>query len=158
KLLAHELRAALHSLTRYQFISIGLGGSVLLAYGLADAVYALGNAAETVRAARWLWAGALPVTMPLFGAFAGLAIGRLARDRAFAPFLKALPLSIGKRHAMAMVAALVLGAPFAALLAGAVLSACMLVGKQHPFAWAGGSLALFTVGFGVAAAWRIRHG
>lgn len=158
RLLAHELRAALRSLTRSQLVSIGLGGTVLFAYGLADAVFALRGSAASVRAAGWLWSAGLPMAMPVLGALAGSAIGRLARNRAFAPFLKALPLSLRKRRTMAMVAALVLGAPFAAGIAGAVLSTCMLVGKEYPLAWAGGSLALFTIGFGAAAAWRILRG
>jgi hypothetical protein len=154
-LLAQELRACVRSTTRYQLVSIGLGGAVLLAYGIADAVVALRGSADMLRQLPWLWGSGLPLAMLTLGVLAGLAIGRLVRDRAFAPFLKALPLSLGKRRIMAAVAAVALGAVLAAMLGGTVFLACVLIGKPAPLGWAIGSAVLFGAGFAVAATWRI---
>ncbi|QJP15695.1 hypothetical protein G3545_19770 [Starkeya sp. ORNL1] len=155
KLLAHELSVGVRSMTRYQLISIGLGGAVLLAYGIADAVVALRGSADTLRQLPWLWGSGLPTVMLAVGVLAGLAIGRLARDRAFAPFLKALPLSIAKRRVMAAVAAATFGIPLAAMLGGTVFLACMLIEKPDPLKWAIGSAALFAAGLFAAATWRV---
>jgi hypothetical protein len=154
-LLARELRAGARLMTRYQLVSIGLGGAVLLAYGAADAVIALRGSADTLRQLPWLWTGSVPSLMLAAGVLAGLAIGRLARDRAFAPFLKALPLSIGKRRSMAAVAAFAFGAALATMLGGTVFLACMLIEKPGPLLWAIGSTALFAAGFGAAASLHI---
>jgi hypothetical protein len=154
-LLAQELRSCVRSTTRYQLVSIGLGGAVLLAYGVADAVVALRGSADTLRQLPWLWGSSLPLAMLTVGILAGIVIGRLARDRAFAPFLKALPLSIGKRRIMAAVAAVALGAVLAATLGGTVFLACVQIEKPFPLGWAIGSAALFGAGFAAAAAWRI---
>lgn len=158
KLLAHELRVGVRSMTRYQLISIGLGGAVLLAYGIADAVVALRGSADTLRQLPWLWGSGLPTVMLAVGVLAGLTIGRLARNRAFAPFLKALPLSIAKRRIMAAVAAATFGVPLAAMLGSTVFLACVLIEKPDPLDWAIGSAALFAAGLFAAATWRILRG
>ena len=154
-LLAQEMRACVRAMTRYQLVSISLGGAVLLAYASADAVVALRGSGETLRQLPWLWGGGLQSVMLAVGVLAGLAIGRLARDRAFAPFLKALPLSLNRRRIMAAAAALALGAPLAAMLGGTVFLACVLIEKPYPLGWAIGGAALFIAGLSAASTWRI---
>ncbi|RUX26183.1 hypothetical protein EOA23_19000 [Mesorhizobium sp. M2A.F.Ca.ET.042.01.1.1] len=156
-LLRRELVAGLRAMRRRDLAWIGLGGGALLAYAIADIVLALQAAAPKLRDDQLLWTLGLPLTLAVLGALTGNAVARLCLARAFAPFLKALPLGPGHRRHMAGRATLAIFAPLSVLVAVLVGFACAVIGKPWPAAWGVGAAILFALGFGTAAFWRLRR-
>ncbi|BCG79376.1 hypothetical protein MesoLj113b_29180 [Mesorhizobium sp. 113-3-3] len=155
-LIWRELSAGLRSMRRRDLAWIVAGGGALLAYAIADIAIALQAAAATLRQAQMLWTVGLPGALLCLGGFAGGAVARLCLSRAFAPFLKALPLSLVERRRMAAVAAWALGVPLAVIVAVTVGFGCFVIAKPLAPAWGFGAAMLFGAGFCLAAAWRLR--
>ncbi|MBE1710814.1 hypothetical protein HKB47_13845 [Mesorhizobium japonicum] len=155
-LIWRELSAGLRSMRRRDLVWIVAGGGALLVYVIADVVVALQAESATLRQARMLWAAGLPAALLCLGGFAGSAIARLCLSRAFAPFLRALPLSLMERRRMAAVAACALSIPLALVVAVAVSLGCFVIGKPLAPVWGLGAAMLFGTGFGAAAVLRLR--
>ncbi|TPI10461.1 hypothetical protein FJW06_23120 [Mesorhizobium sp. B4-1-3] len=156
-LLRRELVAGLRAMRRRDLAWIGLGGGGLLAYAIADIVIALHAAAPKLRHDQLLWMLGLPITFGALGCLAGNAMSRLCLSRAFAPFLKALPLAAAERRRMAAAGAFALGLPLTLTIATSVAVACAVIGKPLPAAWSLGAAILFALAFGTAALWRLRR-
>ncbi|RUX24283.1 hypothetical protein EOA13_31260 [Mesorhizobium sp. M7A.F.Ca.US.011.01.1.1] len=156
-LLWRELSAGSRSMRRRDLAWIGLGGGALFAYAMADIVVALQAGAATLRQAQALWLLGLPGVLLILGGFAGNALARLCMSRAFAPFLKALPLSLMERRRMAAVAACVLGVAIAFIVAAAMGLGCFVIAKPLAPAWGLCAAMLFGAGFGAAAVLRLRN-
>ncbi|TIV58353.1 hypothetical protein [Mesorhizobium sp.] len=156
-LLRRELIAGLRAMRRHDLAWIGLGGGALLAYAIADIVLALQAAAPKLRDDQLLWTLGLPLTLAVLGALTGNAVARLCLARAFAPFLKALPLGSRQRRRTAGGATLAIFAPLGVLVAVLVGFACAVIGKPLPAAWGLGAAILFALGFGTAGFWRLRR-
>lgn len=154
-LLRRELAAGLRAMRRRDVAWIALGGSGLLAYAIADIVIALHAEADRLRYEQLLWTFGLPLVLAVLGCLAGNAVSRLCLARAFSPFMKALPLSLGARRRMAGVATLVIAAPLVLLVAASVGFACVVIGKSFALSWGLGAAALFAGGLAVAALWRL---
>lgn len=155
-LLWREFSAGLRSMRRRDLAWIVAGGGALLAYAIADIVVALHAAAATLRQAQVLWMAGLPAVLLCLGGFAGSAVARLCLSRAFAPFLKAFPLSLFERRRMAAVAACALGVPIAFIVAVAAGLGCFVIAKPLASVWGVGAAMLFGTGFGAAAGLRLR--
>lgn len=155
-LLWREVLGGMRAMRRRDLAWIVLGGSALLAYAIADIVVGLHAAAATLRQAWTLWIFGLPATLLCLGGLAGSAVAGLSLSRAFAPFLKALPLSLRERRRMAGVATFSIGTPLAVTAAVAVGLVCAAIAKPSAPAWGLGAAILFTMGFGAAAGWRLR--
>ncbi|RNJ47825.1 hypothetical protein B5V01_24280 [Mesorhizobium erdmanii] len=155
-LIWRELSAGLRSMRRRDLVWIVAGGGALLVYAIADIVVALQAESATLRQARMLWAAGLPAALLCLGGFAGSAIARLCLSRAFAPFLRALPLSLMERRRMAAVAACALSIPLALVVAVAVSLGCFVIAKPLAPVWGLGAAMLFGTGFGAAAVLRLR--
>src|SRR6185312_2173370 len=112
-LLWREVLGGMRAMRRRDLAWIVLGGSALLAYAIADIVVGLHAVAATLRQAWTLWIFGLPATLLCLGGLAGSAVAGLSLSRAFAPFLKALPLSLRERRRMAGVATFSIGTPLA---------------------------------------------
>ena len=156
-LLWRELLAGLRSMRRRDLAWIALGGGALLAYAIADVFVALRGTAAALRQAQMLWTIGLPAALLSLGCLSGNAFAGLCLSRAFAPFLKALPLSSAERRRMAAVAAVVLGIPLVLTIATAVGLGCAVIAKPLAPVWALGAAILFAAGFGMAAGWRLRR-
>ncbi|OBQ70996.1 hypothetical protein [Mesorhizobium erdmanii] len=156
-LLWRELLAGLRSMRRRDLAWIGLGGSALFAYAMADIVVALQAGAATLRQAQPLWTFGLPGALLGLGGLAGNALARLCLSRAFAPFLKALPLSLVERRRMATVAAYALGIPIALIVAATMGLGCFVIGKPLALVWGLGAAILFGAGFWATALLRLRN-
>ncbi|CDX40287.1 conserved membrane hypothetical protein [Mesorhizobium sp. SOD10] len=156
-LLWRELVAGLRAMRRRDLASIALGGGGLLAYAIADVVVALHAAAPKLRNDQLLWMLGLPLVLAVLGALAGNAVSGLCLRRAFAPFLKALPLAAGRRRRLAGEATLVLAGPLVLLVALSVGFACAVIGKPLAPTWGLSAAILFALGFGTAALWRLRR-
>lgn len=154
-LLWHEARNALRSSSKYDLAWIMLGGGGLLAYAIAGIVVALRGGAETLRQQQGFWTIGFPAATFALGLAAGIAISGVTSSRAFAPFLKALPLSIGARRRMASVAALSIGAPLAVMAGATVSLACTLIAKPYPLAWGAAAAAIFAAGLGLGLFLRL---
>jgi hypothetical protein len=155
-LLQREVLGSLRSLRRRDFAWIILGGGVVIAYAAADMVVALHAAAPMLRNSPWLWRAGLPAATLLLGFFAGLGTVRLALSRAYAPFMKALPVSNRERRRMAVFAATCIGTGLAVTIAGFMALACALIATPDACAWAFLAAALFTAGFVAAMAMPLR--
>ncbi|BAB49170.1 hypothetical protein [Mesorhizobium japonicum] len=155
-LIWRELSAGLRSMRRRDLVWIVAGGGALLVYAIADIVVALQAESATLRQARMLWAAGLPAALLCLGGFAGSAIARLCLSRAFAPFLRALPLSLMERRRMAAVAACALSIPLAFVVAVAVSLGCFVIAKPLAPVWGLGAAMLFGTGFGAVAVLRLR--
>lgn len=155
-LIWRELSAGLRSMRRRDLVWIVAGGGALLAYAIADIAVALHAASATLRQAQALWTVGLPAALLCLGGFAGSAIARLCLSRAFAPFLKALPLSLIERRRMAAVAASALGIPLAFIVAAAVGLGCFVIAKPLAPAWGLGAAMIFGAGFCLAVVQRLR--
>ncbi|WP_404924862.1 hypothetical protein [Mesorhizobium sp. ORM16] len=155
-LLRRELSAGLRSTRRRDLAWIGLGGGALLAYAIAEIVVALQAGAAMLRQAQALWTFGLPVTLLGLGGFAGSAIARLCLSRAFAPFLKALPLSLRERRHTATVATCAMGIPLVVVVTATVGLGCFVIAKPLTRVWGLGAAMLFGAGFGVSAVLRLR--
>jgi len=155
-LIWRELSAGLRSMRRRDLAWIVAGGGALLAYAIADIAIALQAAAATLLQAQMLWTVGLPGALFCLGGFAGSAVARLCLSRAFAPFLKALPLSLVERRRMAAVAAWALGVPLALIVAAATGLGCFVIAKPLAPAWGLGAVMLFGSGFCLAAVLRLR--
>ncbi|RUU54005.1 hypothetical protein [Mesorhizobium sp. M2C.T.Ca.TU.002.02.1.1] len=156
-LLWRELVAGLRAMRRRDLAWIGLGGGALLAYAIADIVLALQAAAPRLRHDQLLWALDLPLALAALGAVAGNAVSALCLQRAFAPFLKALPLGSRQRRRMAGRATLAIFVPLGVLIAVSAGLACAVTGQPLPAAWGVRAAILFALGFGTAAIWRLRQ-
>ncbi|MBZ9736566.1 hypothetical protein LB534_18200 [Mesorhizobium sp. CA18] len=156
-LLWRELVAGLRATRRRDLAWIALGGGGLLAYAIADIVVALHAAGPKLRHDQLLWMLGLPVAFAALGWLAGNAMSRLCLSRAFAPFLKALPLASAERRRMAAVGAFALGLPLTLMIATAVGFACAVIGKPLAPAWGLGAATLFALSFGTAGLWRLRR-
>ncbi|MBZ9658487.1 hypothetical protein LB523_05475 [Mesorhizobium sp. ESP-6-4] len=156
-LLWRELVAGLRATRRRDLAWIALGGGGLLAYAIADIVVALHAAGPKLRYDQLLWMLGLPVAFAALGWLAGNAMSRLCLSRAFAPFLKALPLASAERRRMAAVGAFALGLPLTLMIATAVGFACAVIGKPLAPAWGLGAATLFALSFGTAGLWRLRR-
>jgi hypothetical protein len=157
-LLWRESRAALRSSSNSDLAWVVLGGGALLAYGVADVVVALIAHADALRQQKGVWTFGLPVAAFVLGRWAGAALCGLAVSRAFAPFLRTLPLSIDARRRMAAVASLVIGIAFAMIVGGVVGGACALIAKPYALVWGAGAAAVFTLGFGSGLVSRLLFG
>ncbi|WP_245235437.1 hypothetical protein [Mesorhizobium erdmanii] len=135
---------------------IGLGGSALFAYAVADIVVALQAGAATLRHAWPLWTFGLPGALLGLGGLAGNLLARLCLSRAFAPFLKALPLSLVQRRRMAAVAACALGIPIVVLVAATIGFGCFVIAKPLAPVWGLGAAILFGAGFCATAVLHLR--
>jgi len=145
-LIWREIRNSVKSANLSDLAWVVLGGTAFLAYGAGVAVVTLRRGSETLRARQEPWIIALLAAFAL-GLAGGVILSKLAWSRAYAPFLKALPLSIGERRRMAAVAALSIGAPFVLLAGVVVSSACLLVDKPYAAAWGFGVGVTFAAGF-----------
>ncbi|WP_246675118.1 hypothetical protein [Mesorhizobium sp. B2-5-3] len=155
-LLRRELSAGLRSTRRRDLVWIVAGGGALFAYAVADIVVALQAASVTLRQAQMMWTVGLPAALLLLGAFTGCALARLCLSRAFAPFLRALPLSLVERRRMAATAACVLGVLTTFIVAAAVGLGCLVIAKPLAQAWGLGAAILFGAGFCTTAVLRLR--
>ncbi|MBZ9921517.1 hypothetical protein LB517_29595 [Mesorhizobium sp. BR1-1-12] len=155
-LFRRELSAGLRSTRRRDLVWIAVGGGALFAYAVADIVVALQATSTTLRQAQMMWTVGLPAALLLLGAFTGSALARLCLSRAFAPFLKALPLSLVERRRMAATAACVLGVLTTFIVAAAVGLGCFVIAKPLAQAWGLGAAILFGAGFCPAAVLRLR--
>ncbi|RUX78904.1 hypothetical protein EN983_14485, partial [Mesorhizobium sp. M7A.F.Ca.CA.004.08.2.1] len=155
-LLRRELSAGLRSMRRRDLAWIGLGGWALFAYAMADVVVALQAGAATLRQEQALWLLGLPSALLILGGFAGNALARLCLSRAFAPFLKALPLSLRERRRMAAVAACALGVPIVFIVAAAVGLGCLVIAKPLAPTWGLGAAILFGASFCATAVLCLR--
>ncbi|MBZ9683558.1 MULTISPECIES: hypothetical protein [unclassified Mesorhizobium] len=155
-LLWRELSAGLRSMRRRDLAWIGLGGGALIAYAIADMVVALQAAAATLRQAQALWMLGLPGALLGLGGVTGGGIARLCLSRAFAPFLRALPLSLRERRHMAAVATCALCVPIAFGVAATVGLGCFVLAKPLAPVWGLGAAILFGAGFCAAAVLRVR--
>lgn len=155
-LLQQEVLNSLRSLRRGDLAWIILGGGSVMAYAAADAVAALHAAASLLRNSPWLWLAGLPVAALLLGFFAGHGTTRLALSRAYAPFMKALPVYHRERRRMIVFAAACVGIVLVAIVAGLAAVACVIIAKLHALAWALVAAALFAAGFAAAVAVHLR--
>ncbi len=137
-LIWRETRNSVKSANVSDLAWVVLGGSAFLAYGAGNAVVALRRGSETLHVRQEPWIIVLLAAFAL-GIAGGVILSKVAWSRAFAPFLKALPLSISERRRMAAVAALSIGAPFVALAGVVIGSACLLVDKPYAAAWGFGA-------------------
>ncbi|MBZ9709895.1 hypothetical protein LB543_24630 [Mesorhizobium sp. ESP7-2] len=94
-LLWRELVAGLRAMRRRDLAWIAFGGSGLPAYAVANIVIALDTGAPKLRHDQLLWTVGLPLALAVLGVLAGKAVSELCLQRAFAPFLRALPLAPG---------------------------------------------------------------
>ncbi|MGX8008262.1 hypothetical protein ACVDG8_004225 [Mesorhizobium sp. ORM8.1] len=156
-LLWRELAGGVRAMRRGDIAWIVFGGGGLLTYAIADVAVALHAAAEKLRDDQLLWALVLPFTLATLGCLAGGTVSRLCLARAFAPFLKALPLADVERRRMAGVAAFTLGFPLTLLAAMSVGLACTTIAKPSAPAWGIGAAALFAAAFTAVTRWRLRH-
>ncbi|WP_217578438.1 hypothetical protein [Mesorhizobium sp. GbtcB19] len=156
-LLWRELVAGLRATRRRDLGWIALGGGGLLAYAIADVVLALHGAAAKLRHDQLLWVLGVPVALAVLGALVGNAMSGLSLQRAYAPFLKALPLSPDRRRRMAGEATLVLGAPLALLVGVSASFTCAVIEKPLAPAWGLGAAMLFATSYGATALWRLRR-
>jgi len=156
-LLQRQLAAGLRAIRRRDLAWIALGGGGLFAYAMADIVLALQGAAERLRNDQLLWMLALPIALAALGCLAGNAASQLCLARAFAPFLKALPLGDAERRRMAGVAAFALGFPLTLLAGASVGLAGAIIAKPLAPAWGIGAATLFAAGFAAVTQWRLRH-
>jgi hypothetical protein len=148
-LIWRETRNLVKSTSVSDLAWVVLGGSAFLAYGVGNAVVALRRGSEILRARQEPWIIVLLAVFAL-GLAGGVILSKVAWTRAFAPFLKALPLSISERRRMVAVAALSIGAPFVVLAGAGVGAACLRVDKPYAAAWGFG--AAMTCAAGVASA------
>lgn len=155
-LLQREVLGSLRSLRRRDLVWIILGGGVVITYAAADAALALHTAAPMLRNSPWLWLVSLPAGALLLGFFAGLGAVHIALSRAYAPFMKALPVSNRERWRMAVFAAAYIGIGLAVLVAGFTVLTCVLIAKPYAFARAFVAAALFTAGFVAAMTLPLR--
>ncbi|TPL42350.1 hypothetical protein FJ942_28105 [Mesorhizobium sp. B2-4-2] len=155
-LLRRELLAGLRSMRCRDLAWIVAGGAALLAYAIADIVLALQAASATLRQEQALWLLGLPGALLILGGFAGNALARLCLSRAFAPFLKALPLSLRERRRMATVAIFAMGVPLVVAVMAAVGLGCAVIAKPLAPVWGLGAAILFVAGLWAAAGWRLR--
>jgi hypothetical protein len=146
-LLWRELRHALSGVSKSDAVVLTLGGGFLLAYGIADVVTALRAHAAALHQPSVLWTIGLPVTSTALGAAVGLAVANAAIARASAPFLKALPLSLKARRAMACRAVLSIGVLLCVSVAPVIATACVLIAKPRALAWGLAAGAMFAFGF-----------
>ncbi|TPI47514.1 hypothetical protein FJW05_11100 [Mesorhizobium sp. B2-9-1] len=156
-LLWRELVAGLRAMRRRDLAWIAFGGGGLAAYAVADVVVALHAGAARLRHDQLLWTLGLPLALAVLGTAAGNAVAGLCLQRAFAPFLKALPLAPRRRRRMAGEATFALAVPLGALVAISVGFACAVIGKPWAPVWGLGAAILFALGFGTAAQWRLRR-
>lgn len=155
-LIWREFSAGLRSMRRRALAWIGLGGGALLTYAIADIVLALQSASATLRQEQALWLLGLPGALLILGAFTGSALARLCLSRAFAPFLKALPLSLRERRRMAAVATFAMGVPLVEAVTAAVGLGCAVIAKPLAPVWGLGAAILFGAGFCAAAVLRLQ--
>ncbi|TAU90825.1 hypothetical protein ELI02_19565 [Rhizobium leguminosarum] len=157
-LLWRQLLAGLRAIRRRDLAWIVLGGGALLAYAIADIVVALQAEAATLRQSQALWMIGLPAALLGIGGFAGSALARLCLSRAFAPFLRALPLSLWERRRTATVAVFAIGVPLVVAVTTAVGLGCAVIAKPLASVWGLGAAILFGAGLLAAAGWRLRSG
>ncbi|MBZ9986558.1 hypothetical protein LB572_05545 [Mesorhizobium sp. BH1-1-5] len=156
-LLWRELVAGLRAMRRRDLAWIALGGGGLLAYAVADIVVALRAATPKLLHDQLLWMLGLPIIFAVLGCLAGNSMSRLCLSRAFAPFLKALPLVSAERRRMAGVGAFALGFPLMLMIAMSVGFACAVIEKPLAPVWGLGAAILFALGFGTTTLWRLQR-
>jgi len=156
-LLWREFRNSVRSLRRSDLLWIAIGGGLLIAYGIADLAAGLSHSADRLRGLDALWLFGLPALALAFGASAGRGLGRLAASRAFAPYLRPLPLSDAARRRSAGIAAAMLGMPLALAAGLAFGTACAVVGRPAPALSGAVAAALFAAAFAAMALPRIRR-
>ncbi|NLR97459.1 hypothetical protein HGP17_11580 [Rhizobium sp. P38BS-XIX] len=155
-LLRKEVLGSLRSLRRSDLAWLILGGSAVMAYAIADAVVALHAAAPLLRSSPSLWLAGLSAAALLLGVFTGYGTTRLALSRAYAPFMKALPISNRERRRMAVLAAAKTGVWFGAIVACVAGMGCVPLAEPYAFAWAFVAAALFAAGFAPAITAQMR--
>ncbi|MCA0014786.1 hypothetical protein LB561_27975 [Mesorhizobium sp. B292B1B] len=135
-LLWREVLASLRSMRRYDLAWIGFGGALVIAYATADIAVALRAATATLRQSPWLWLAGLPVSATLLGLSVGAGVVRLSLARAYAPFMKALPVSTSDRRRMMVFATSCIGAPLTVIVVILLGLACVMIAKPNALAWA----------------------
>lgn len=155
-LLQREVLGSLRSLRRRDFVWIILGGGLVITYAAADVAFALHAEAPMLRNSPWLWLVGLPAGALLLGFFAGLGALHIALSRAYAPFMKVLPVSSRERWRMAVFAAVHVAMGLAVLVAGFTVLTCVLIAKPYAFAWGFVAAAPFTAGFVAAMTLSLR--
>ncbi|MGV8839165.1 MAG: hypothetical protein ACWA6X_02555 [Bauldia sp.] len=156
-ILLAEMRASIRDARLATRVWIVAGGGLLAAYAFGILVVGAIFRADEFRAVAWVWFGAVPGAMLVSGAAFGWFLGRLAIDRAHAPFLKAQPIGVGARRDAARLAAHVLGAPLTAIDGGLVLLFALLVGQPNALLWWVGATALSGIASAIAVHLRIRR-
>ncbi|MDF2117734.1 hypothetical protein PY365_19325 [Roseiarcaceae bacterium H3SJ34-1] len=149
-LLWTDLRTALRGIRKGDLAWLVLGGGVLVAYGIADIVFALAGYAETLRNARLIWTFEAPAATAVLGLLLGLAASRMARAKALAPFLRPLPLSLVARRRAALLAVSCFGISLAVIVVGLTGLAGLIVAIDDPLASALRAAAAFVSGFAAA--------
>ncbi|MCW5713771.1 MAG: hypothetical protein KIT43_04560 [Bauldia sp.] len=156
-ILLAELRASIRDTRLATRLWVIVGGGLLAAYAIG--IFAVGavSRADMLRDSGWVWFAAVPGAMLLSGAGLGWFFGRLASERAHAPFLKVQPLEEARRRGAARFAAHVLGAPLTALDGALVLTLALLVDKPLPVLWWVAATLLSGLAFAAAVHWRVHR-
>lgn len=154
-ILLAEIRASIRDTSLATRLWVIVGGGLLAAYAIG--IFGVGAVfrADMLRDAGWVWFGVVPGVMLLSGAGLGWFVGRLAIERAHAPFLKAQPLGIAERRSAARLAAHVLSAPLTALDGTLVLALALLVGRPAPALWWLGATVISGIAFAAAVHLRV---
>ncbi len=154
-LLWYEARNGLYSCRKSVLVRIALLGSCLLAYGIADIAATLHSHAAVLR--QPLWSAKLGGAELLLGLLSGVALAGVSASRAFSPFLRALPLSIGARRRTSLIGALAALAPLGVLAGAAAAGACLVIEKPYPALWGATAGLLFGAGFVAGAIARLAY-
>jgi hypothetical protein len=150
-LLLRDLSAAVRGMRRGDLAWLVLGGGLLVAYGVADIVFALAGRAEMLRHARLIWTVEAPAAAAVLGLLLGLAASRMARAKAQTPFLRPLPLSLAARRRAVLLATSCFGISLAMVVAGLTGLAGLIVAVDDPVASGLRAAAAFALSFAAAA-------
>lgn len=155
-LILAEVRASIRNARRRDLAWVLFGGGGLLTYALGIVFLRIQARAELIREMEWIWWAALPGVMLAAGAITGLGIARIARARAYSPFLKAQPLSRNQRRDAAARAANILGIPMLAFDGLLVFAGAIAAEQSWAIAWGVGATAVSMIGFVLALRLRLR--
>lgn len=156
-ILLAEIRASIRDTRLSTRLWVTVGGGVLAAYALGILIVGAIHRADTLRDAAWVWFAAVPGTMLASGAGLGWFLGRLAIERAHAPFTKAQPVDAALRRSAARLAAHALGAPLSVLDGGIVLLFALLVDRPLAILWWLAATALSGAAFLVTVRVRVNR-
>lgn len=156
-LLIAEVRASIRDARRGTIVWVLAGGGLLAAYAIGILIGGAVFRADTLRGVGWVWFGAVPGAMLASGAGLGWFLGRIAIERAHAPFLKAQPIAGADRRSAARRAAHAIGAPLTALDGTVVLLFALLVDQPRAIVWWLAATAMSGLAFAIAVHLRIRR-